>query len=232
MAKGERGGKRGRGEPRNGAGGEPLLNPSVEEIYEKALGPKGTPESMLEAAQNTNYNFYAAINDSERTTRGSWAWSWLTNCQRCVWAVEARARGYDVVAMPRTENDNYARPDPSVPESYLNAGAKSVELNYVGSVLRPPKAKEIKTEITDNNPNGARGMLVFNWGIGRGGHVVNYEVKNGKVRFYDGQIGREVTLSNLIKRGAITFRWGRMDDIEFTPHIQNFVQRQDNQIRS
>lgn len=214
MPKNRRGGQRAGGQRTGGSG----------DVVAQTLGPQGTPETMAEAAANTNYNYLAASNDPDRRTRGSWAWSWTHNCQRCAWAVEARMRGYDVEAMPRTLDDDYAKSDETLPKSFVNVSTTPVQLESCGPFWRDHSATDVKDAILTNNPEGARGMLVGNRTSG-GGHVVNWQIKNGKVVLYDGQTGQKTSVSHLKKTGIAWFRWGRMDDKQFSPLIADYVKQ-------
>lgn len=208
-----RGGRRGTNPPK----------PQTPQDMEQILGPKGQPQAMADIVSEANPGIYAALLDPERDTRGSWAWSMTHNCQRCVWAVEGLARGYNVKALPRTLDDDYAKPNKNIPKSFLNVSTTPVELHTVGFPWVTPGAREIQSDIISNNPEGARGMLVLY--RANSGHVINWEIRNGKVKFYDGQIGQETNITALKKGGAQAFAWGRMDDKEFAPLMRDFVER-------
>lgn len=128
--------------------------------------------------------------------------------------------------MARTSDDTYAMADTSVPHSYLNVSKPPIELTTIGSLFYKAKAKDVKAEILKHG-EGSRGMITMRtW---KSGHVCNWEVKNGKVLIYDGQINQTHTLSNLIKRGYFMFKIGRMDHIPTSdlsdPLIRDFVKR-------
>ena len=53
----------------------------------------------------------------------------------------------------------------------------------------------------------------------RSGHVCNFEIKNGKVRIYDGQPNKEHSFTKLIQRGIISFDAARIDNVEINPSL-------------
>ena len=194
----------GRGASAGTGGGNKGGNNAVD----KALGKQGKPYSVEEAMLGANEKFKTGLPEFRK------------NCQRCVWAVEARRRGFDVEAMPRTPDDEYAMPDESLPKSYLNVGTTPVNLDWHWGWRGSVTATELKDSMLQHGV-GARGMLVMQ--NSRWGHVCNWEVTApGKVVIYDGQVGRKTSITELKKR-FFTFAVGRMDDKQFSPLIQDFV---------
>ena len=150
---------------------------------------------------------------------------WSTNCQRCVWATEMRRRGYDVEALPRTSDDDYAKAETSVAKSFLNVAEGGLKLDQVVSPYWKSTATEFKEHFTAKYDVGARGMIV---GQGmRSGHVFNWEIVQGKsgkqVRFYDGQPGNDKVSVTEIQKKWFRFREARMDNVNVTTLIKDFV---------
>lgn len=204
----------GRGASKGGTGGGGNATQAQQDPLEKYIGKKGTPISVADALKGTNPNL---------TQKGDFSRKWTHNCQRCVWAFEAQRRGYDVEARARTSNNNYASMDQRLKESFLNV-ATNLKPKLVGSWLSTPKAKDLTAQILAYG-EGTRGMIIGVRGSG-GGHVFNWEVENGKVKFYDGQTGTSGMTPGQITakyKGAIYTE--RLDDKTFTENIKKFVKK-------
>ena len=68
------------------------------------LGRVRFPESMEEALSKINPNGHDEVNDAN--------FAWSGNCTHCVPAYELRKRGYDVSALPYTDDPNGLSYDP------------------------------------------------------------------------------------------------------------------------
>lgn len=125
------------------------------------------------------------------------------NCCLCTIAYDMRRRGYDVIANQRA------------PIHLLyDIGPEDVSWMY-------GFPKETKTGTADGlelalsrQPNGARGAAFCTWGEGSGGHVVAYEVENGKVTLYDGQSGKKYDKVNKLFNDVKDTSYIRLDDKE------------------
>lgn len=73
-----------------------------------------------------------------------------------------------------------------VEEGYGNKNQKTFEKHAEEIILKESK-------------NNNYGMLTVSWKIG-GGHALNYQVENGKVMVYDGQVNKTYPLSELLPR--------------------------------
>ena len=73
-----------------------------------------------------------------------------------------------------------------VEEEYGNKNQKTFEKHAEEIILKESK-------------NNNYGMLTVSWKIG-GGHALNYQVENGKVMVYDGQVNKTYPLSELLPR--------------------------------
>ena len=71
-----------------------------------------------------------------------------------------------------------------VEEEYGNKNQKTFEKHAEEIILKESK-------------NNNYGMLTVSWKIG-GGHALNYQVENGKVMVYDGQVNKTYPLSELL----------------------------------
>ena len=197
--------------PSGGAKPPTQTQPTARQIVEQYLGPKGTPKTLAETLTLANPNFSTGLNE------------WTRNCQRCIWAVELLRRGYDVEAMPKTPDRDYCIADETNPKSFVNVSTTPVDLHHMDNFFHPLSAARFQSEITSKNPEGARGMLIIH--RSRGGHACNWEIVNGKVVIYDGQTGEKRSLTYFKKKGALSFEWGRMDDKDIAPLVQEFVKK-------
>lgn len=151
------------------------------------------PEPMDIAAKRANHYFDDSANAGD--------YHYTHNCQRCVWATELRARGYDVEAMPaHGKNDPQAYQH--TPESFLKVGDPPLTLNQVDAGkyrLHWDSPKRLSGKVIDEHirsqyPDGSRGMIVMHGA--RSGHVINWELRDGKVSYYDGQVAGAETKGN------------------------------------
>ena len=186
MAKGNRGGRRGGG----GGNAQPVApttpttpvapNQDLVDYLTRTQTVANSPEMALE---RTNPHFSESRDYQE-------------NCQRCIWAYELQRRGYDVEALPTYKGDDLPR----------NGNWKGIIKNhdswrneeYVGQ--RYGQTNSIKTEITNitdamnNWGDGSRAVVRVAWKNSRSGHVYNIENRNGVIKAYDGQTGKNVNL--------------------------------------
>lgn len=101
------------------------------------------------------------------------------NCGYCSATYEMRRRGFDVIANPK--NTMYVSD-----WKQLFDGATAVSIPYA----RGQKYVDtVSDEILTKSEEGARGSLFVQWRGRRIGHFFSWEVKDGKVRFVDGQNG-------------------------------------------
>lgn len=163
------------------------------------------------------------------------------NCRRCTFAYELRRRGYDVQATTSAvgvgqsesgylnavntkEKKRYATTSMSQPVSLGRKIATAIDgdnrLKNVESArlsVRKNKGEPIKgiqiKKLLDNQPNGARGEMVFN----QGGfaHSLAYEIVNNKPYAFDTQKGQAYDLSS---DGFSKFqkKWGTTNEISIT----------------
>ena len=150
------------------------------------IPPDITPEENLDAA-NPNYELGE---------------EWQTNCQRCVPTYEMRERGYDVTAMPCTEDDDYLSYHPF--DVWENPDI--IEASDDGS-------NEIQEQMAEWG-DGARAQVVVEWENGDGGHTFIAEQRDGKTVFIDPQSGETDVdwYFDEAKPGATQFC--RIDNIE------------------
>ena len=100
------------------------------------------------------------------------------NCCLCTIAYDMRRRGYDVIA------------NQHAPINLLyDVGPEDVSWMY--GFPKETKTGSVKglEKALSKQPDGARGAAFCTWGQGTSGHVVAYEVENGKPILYDAQTG-------------------------------------------
>ena len=99
------------------------------------------------------------------------------NCELCTIAYDMRRRGYDVIARQNAPiNLLYDISSQDLKHIYKNAVEK-----HTGS------SKNLYSELS-KQPNGSRGACFMSWG-NDSGHVMAYEIVNGKPLFVDAQSG-------------------------------------------
>jgi hypothetical protein len=115
------------------------------------------------------------------------------NCPFCVTAYELRRRGFDVRA-GKTEKGRF---DEDI-EKFYKEKKKFKYAELPGKDKEhAPTAKDISKTMDDtllhNSGDGTRGTVKVIWKYG-GAHVFNYDIKDGKVHYYDGQNGKEYNI--------------------------------------
>ena len=188
------------------------------QTLDEYLGPKGAMRDMQDAIDSSNPYFQQSLANRDGL--------YTRNCQRCIWAAELRRRGYDVEAKPRIldGSDVAQKMDASIPGSFVNGAKGGLQFTSPeGSYWWKPKAGDVTSMIKDNFPDGSRGALSMTRLGGQGGHVCNWEIKNGKVILYDGQTHAKHSATELIQKGFSVFQAARMDNVELTDVVKNFV---------
>jgi hypothetical protein len=115
-----------------------------------------------------------------------------TNCVRAVHAYELRRRGYDVTASPKPAINDYSQ-NPFI----FKQGWKDADGNDLDSSVLKVRRNAKRGTLTDNTaelivgnyPEASRGWVNFDWQGGGAGHIVNWEIQNGKAVFIDPQNG-------------------------------------------
>ena len=137
------------------------------------LGRVRFPESMEEALSKINPNGHDEVNDAN--------FAWSGNCTHCVPAYELRKRGYDVSALPYTDDPNGLSYDP------FDAWEDPIIHKTPGS------GREAIERAMASYGDGARVEIDVGWatsdGSGFDGHVFVAEQRDGKTYFIDPQNG-------------------------------------------
>ena len=137
------------------------------------LGRVRFPESMEEALSKINPNGHDEVNDAN--------FAWSGNCTHCVPAYELRKRGYDVSALPYTDDPNGLSYDP------FDAWEDPIIHKTPGS------GREAIERAMASYGDGTRVEIDVGWatsdGSGFDGHVFVAEQRDGKTYFIDPQNG-------------------------------------------
>ena len=137
------------------------------------LGRVRFPESMEEALSKINPNGHDEVNDAN--------FAWSGNCTHCVPAYELRKRGYDVSALPYTDDPNGLSYDP------FDAWEDPIIHKTPGS------GREAIERAMASYGDGAHVEIDVGWatsdGSGFDGHVFVAEQRDGKTYFIDPQNG-------------------------------------------
>ena len=137
------------------------------------LGRVRFPESMEEALSKINPNGHDEVNDAN--------FAWSGNCTHCEPAYELRKRGYDVSALPYTDDPNGLSYDP------FDAWEDPIIHKTPGS------GREAIERAMASYGDGARVEIDVGWatsdGSGFDGHVFVAEQRDGKTYFIDPQNG-------------------------------------------
>lgn len=109
------------------------------------------------------------------------------NCQRCVSAYEARRRGYDVIAKPRTlggiDRLPYMDSEKGWPAVYQNYKLESC------AASTPEQAKGKVETLMKAYGDGSRAIVKVNWRLRYKGHVFIAENQEQTICFLDPQTG-------------------------------------------
>ena len=190
-----------------GRGGSSHMNVSA---GLRGLGPQGERRSAMEALPLTNPNYRLA-------------YQYQINCQRCVWAFEMLRRGYSVEAA-RSDSSSYEGTIRDIHDfwsSAKNADQKKwVRLDHLADTVRGQYA-ELEKKMKEWG-EGSRAIVANVWKNG-GGHIWNAEYINGKVHYYDGQIGQEVDVASRNARTSVLDIFARVDDLDVPDRIMEAV---------
>lgn len=136
--------------------------------------------------------------NSERT-------SVANNCCLCTMAYDLRRRGYDVMAR------QYA------PMNFLYDSSEYDFLwLYPGSKMRSPRNLDSALNMLSKEPENSRGGFFVTWGQDPHGpgHVVSYEIENGKPIMYDAQDGTRYENPKEIFDDVSNIKIIRLDNVE------------------
>lgn len=123
------------------------------------------------------------------------------NCLLCTVAYDMRRRGYNVMAKQRAPIELlYDIGDEDLTNMYKSA-----------KTIRDDSLKGITNKF--KRQKNSRGSISCTWNGSKSGHVVAYEVNNGKVTLYDAQAGKRYDNPEELFSDAHNFRAVRLDNI-------------------
>lgn len=180
--------------------------PGMADTTAEALGPQGKPMNVTTAVSGANP--YHDLGPE-----------YQFNCQRCIIATEARMRGYDVQALATYDNDMMP-----YGSNYLS-NFNNPDLHLIRHTTANANRRDVEAQMASMG-NGARAVMAFGWS-GGGGHVINVVQSRGRTRYYDGQIGMEVSASHLFnaisRSGNIELT--RVDNLSFSDTANQALRR-------
>lgn len=190
------------------------LGVGVPGTLREAVGTKGKPLSIRQSYEKANPYFSKEYAE------------YSSNCQRCVVANEFRRRGYDVMALPTYKGDKKPRVAFSAKDGTVNGhwmGAfKGAKAEYVGNRSSEKVVGNIKSKMRSYG-RGSRGVVQVFWKNG-GGHVFNVENVGGKIKAFDAQTGKSVSLSDYIgKASGSSVNLIRTDNLRISNRAREFV---------
>jgi hypothetical protein len=167
----------------------------------------------------TNQQNLEAINPKFGTSK-----EYNFNCGNCTVANELRHQGFDVEALPTVENA-----DGTMKGMYIEVLADMFDgatVQYASVVSTTDVASEMIPRIERHIlkwGEGARGAIFGEWALKRQSHLFSLEVRNGLVKYDDGQTGKEnVNLLERMKPQSIAYV--RLDNTKPNDKVINAVQ--------
>ena len=199
-------------EPNGGSGGGGNTptgmdqQPGMAATTAEALGPQGKPMNVTTAVSGANP--YHDLGPE-----------YQYNCQRCIVATEARMRGYDVQALATYDNDTM--PSGS---NYLS-NFNNADMHLIRHTTANANRRDVEAQMAEMG-NGSRAVMAFSWS-GGGGHVINVVQSRGRTRYYDGQIGMEVSASHLFNSisRSHNIELTRVDNLSFSDTANQALRR-------
>lgn len=173
-----------------------IMSFKTSRIFDDVDAKNGLPKQRNQETQDQTLQ---KVNPSKGTHLASG-----NNCCLCTVAYDLRRRGYDVIAKQ------------NAPINLLyDIGPDDVRWAY------NYKPKEVHTKSSsglqkalEKEPNGSRGAAFCSWSGGSGGHVVAYEIKNGKPILMDAQTGTKYSKVSDLFDDVEDTSYMRLDNID------------------
>jgi len=140
------------------------------------------------------------------------------NCGNCAVATELRHQGYDVEARPNLTGEG----TPIDKLADMFDGAKVQKASNLSTAEVPSEMiHKVERDILTWG-EGARGAIRGNWVISGNGHLFSLEVRDGVVRYDDGQSGKE-NVKYLESMKAQSVAYVRLDNTKPNDNVLNAV---------
>lgn len=143
---------------------------------------------------------------------------WQTNCGDCSLAYEMRRRGYDVMADDHDADYSNWAENGGITSVFPGATPDYYDLTDSGD---PEKATEkLCKDMSNNYPDGSRGVMDITWADNNGAHMIAWEMHNNEPYFIDAQSGSVMSGSEFSKymshidfeESKPEYRWTTSDD--------------------
>lgn len=199
--------------PKGGSGGEWSKGLGFQnyDTLKDAIGNKGKPMSIERAALGTNPHY-----DKTETYR-----EFNENCQRAVVAYEARRRGYDVTAQPTYKGD--PMPSQIHGNGRWQGAFQHAKREDVSGKTESAARRNVNVKMASYG-DGSRAVMSVKWRGADYGHVFNVEYNKGKIRYIDGQNGKEYNAREIYKKielGSVGLT--RVDNLRFSDRAKKMV---------
>lgn len=174
-----------------------LLAYKIGRIYDDVDAENGYPIKRSNVSKEQDLKIVNPTYKSTTVTSSN-------NCALCTVAYDMRRRGYDVIARQ------------NAPISLLyDINKDDIGVMYKNSKNIVTNTAENSIKRMSNEPEGSRGALFMSWGSG-GGHVVAYEIENGKPVIYDAQIGKKTSdiLNSDYAKDSTNWSFTRLDNAD------------------
>lgn len=134
------------------------------------------------------------------------------NCPFCCMAYDLRRRGYDVRAGKTEKGRTLDEISKFYKENKKFTVVKVEGKDKEHNPTLKDKSNKMRSTLLEKSGEGTRGTIGISWMLG-GNHVMNYEVKDGKVHIYDAQSGQERNITQLNTRIRNGFSYLRTDNL-------------------
>jgi SPP1 gp7 family putative phage head morphogenesis protein len=195
----------------------------AQSLADNAANPLYNPvlDGFSQGAPRSIDNLESWINDvNPNYETGKTAWT--NNCARVVQNAELNMRGIFTEA-----NEADLRGNSQVASEYIQKTWKDAQgRSAISSTPLRATAKieeNLTKEILANNPEGARGFLRMRYKGNSSGHVINWVVKDGKVKFIDFQVRRVWEPNDRMFKLMSKPQWARIDNLRPTDNILEYI---------
>jgi SPP1 gp7 family putative phage head morphogenesis protein len=191
---------------------DPLYNSILDKFTQ------GAPMSIEDAASGANPNY-----TESKTARNV---DYTKNCARVVQNYELRRRGFDVEANAYV-NDMSQHVIKFVGKTWENPEKPGIDSYSL--IQQGPKnaanAFKALDKLVSQSPESSRGFLWWEYkpGMGGGGHVINWEIKNGKAIFIDAQQNEIIDASHSFWKDGKNYQFIRVDNLKPTDSIAQYI---------